>query len=114
MTAAALVSTGFFAAPVVISHRDRAVPEPSAVTAPLAPADRVQLVTTDVVVAEVSTPVLQAPAARVAPIAAHPTSRPRASARLADRTIGRRVVRLIAGDGRYTVRPFPTVDSTER
>ena len=118
MTAAALVSTGFFAAPVMLSQRTPAPVQPASVAAPAPalPDDRVQLVTTDVV-AGVSTPRLELRTPRVARAAAAPRPRPRvvrASDKLAERTFGRRVVRLLAGDGRYTVRPFPTVQSASR
>ena len=112
MTAAALVSTGLFAAPVVMSTRTRVI-------APIAasvPADRVQLVTTDVV-APVTTPELQVLHPRIVRAASVPGARPRAvraASRPADRTLSRRVALIIAGDGRYAVRPFPTVDTADR
>ncbi len=113
MTAAALVSTGFFATPVMFSDRGHAVPTP-AVAAPAA--QRVELVTTDVI-ATVTTPELQLPAPRVVRAAAATRSRPRAqrtSGKLAQHLFPGRVARLIAGDGRYAVRPFPTVELAER
>jgi hypothetical protein len=110
MTAAALVSTGFFAAPVVLD-RSHATPPPSAET----PA-RVELVATDVV-ATVTTPQLRLPAARVVRTvnATQPPARARrTSGKLPQNPFPRMFARLIAGDGRYAVRPFPTVEPVER
>lgn len=112
MTAAALVSTGFFAAPVMFSDRGHAIPTPAAAPS----AQRVELATTDVI-ATVTTPDLQLPAPRVVRAAAATRSRPRAqrtSGKLAQNLFPGRVARLIAGDGRYAVRPFPTIELTER
>jgi hypothetical protein len=112
MTAAALVSTGFLAAPVMLSERGAsALPAAEAKTAP-----RIELVTTEVV-ATVTTPELQRPAPRVVRAASTPRPRPhfqRASTRTTPRLFTRKVARLIAGDGRYSVRPFPTVQLAER
>jgi hypothetical protein len=118
MTAAAVVSTGFFAAPVVFSDRNDAAP-PAAVAPAAEPQQRVELVTTDVI-ATATTPELQLPSSRrVARAGPATRSHPRvqrASLRLAhnQKRFPRRVARLIAGDGRYTVRPFPTVELAER
>jgi hypothetical protein len=116
MTAAALVSTGFFAAPVVFSDRGHAALPIAAAPAP----QRVELVATDVVAA-VTTPELRLPA-RPVRVAAATRSRPpaqRTSVKLAQvkpqqNVLSRRVARLIAGDGRYAVRPFPTVELAQR
>lgn len=117
MTAAALVSTGFLATPVMLSDpRHAALPVPAEAAA----APRVELVTTTVI-ATVTTPELQRPAPRVVRAVATSRlhSRPairlqRASARQTPGVFTKRVARLIAGDGRYAVHPFPTVQLAER
>jgi hypothetical protein len=115
-----MVSVIFFATPVLLSRETPAGTTTGTASVPPAAAvattPRVEVVTTEVA-ATVSTPTLQA--SRVLP----PTVRSHASARnsrlaLASSrtrwTLGRRIARLVAGDGSHTVRPFPTVTSAMR
>jgi len=130
MSGAAVVSTVFFAVPMFSSRPPVARPGarvaimmPDAVAVrkpdthlPVSAPDTVSLDTVSVVtsteVAAVTTPVLQpsAPAPRrrgaVEPVQAR--ARPNAPAATA---MGRRLARIIAGDGRYGVRPFPSVST---
>ena len=121
LTAAGITSAIFFATPVVLFHNTPAssarAPEGQATAAASTPANvpNVQIVTTDVAAA-ISIPALQSSRAVSPAVRRSPPPRPRgalASART--RTpLGRRIARLLAGDGSYTVKPFPTVASALR
>jgi hypothetical protein len=125
LVAAGVMSAVFFALPVVMVRNTfgskslpPAVPAAGEVTpaVPIADAVSVRVVTTDVA-APISSPELQA----AAPAVVHavrwrtpPRSR-RVVAAVAPRpSLGRRIARLFAGDGTYTVQPFPSVPATER
>ena len=95
-------SAGGESAPALSSHT------PEAETAP-----RVEIVTMNVA-ADVTTPPLQSlDGARAADPGQPATRRPRAKGARPGATprdnLSRRLARIIAGDGRYEVRPFPTV-----
>ena len=129
MSGAAVVSTVFFAVPMFLARPNVTGSEPRAAITATAVADKpdtvspasvpdpVSVATVSVVtnteVAAVTTPVLQAFA---------PVPRRRAPAQLvqarsrnntpAATPFGRRLARLIAGNGRYGVRPFPSVNTS--
>ena len=111
---AALLSTGFFATPMILAE-DPVPPTPPQLALDSAP--RVTVVTTQLS-AEVSIPELAQPvnamhrnagtASRPRPIG---TSYSRAAAQSSSRaTQLQRLGRWLAGDGRYSVRPFPTIN----
>jgi hypothetical protein len=132
MSGAAVVSTVFFAVPMFLERPSlaRIEPPPAGGAASIVPdvvaADKPALslvasapatvsvntvsVVTSTEVAEVTTPVLQRAAA--APRRHVSVERIQARARAdapAAIPFGRRLARLIAGNGRYGVRPFPSV-----
>jgi hypothetical protein len=129
MSGAAVVSTVFFAIPMFLAHPNGAPPEArpaiqlasmtpdaSAVRnlAPL-PASTLDTVTvvTSTEMAAVSTPVLQPPGAAPRRRATGGTIQARQRGNgLAPAPFGRRLARLIAGSGRYGVRPFPSVNTS--
>ena len=135
MSGAAVVSTVFFAVPMFSTRPSVARPEtrvpimmpnvmPGAVAVgkpdthlPVSALDTVSLDTVSVVtsteVAAVSTPVLRpsAPAPRRRPAVEPVQARARPTAPAAT-PLGRRLARIIAGDGRYGVRPFPSVGTS--
>jgi hypothetical protein len=110
-----LLSTGFFATPLILAEDPLPPVPPRAPVEAAAPS--VTVVTTQVS-AEVSMPELATPvnamhvtarsARQARPLG---TSFSRDAAPSAERdTQLRRLGRWLAGDGRYTVRPFPTID----
>ena len=132
MSGAALVSTIFFAVPMFVSRPDSAHIQdtpPSlsneaarAGTQPAAPRDTQVSVVVSEAVAQVTVPALEGSlvaAPRPARLTRYPrrieaSPRPdqRADAeRSSSPPLARRLGRLIAGTGRYEVRPFPTVSS---
>jgi hypothetical protein len=115
--AAGIVSVIFFATPVLLSRESPvgtaagtgSVPP----TAAVATTPRVEVVTTEIA-ATVSTPALQASRAVPPTVRWHASARPSRLALASSRTrwtLGRRIARLVAGDGTHTVRPFPTVSA---
>jgi hypothetical protein len=123
LAAAGIVSVIFFATPVLLSREApggtasqtaRAVQTPATAAVPAVP--RVEVVTTEIAAA-VSTPTLQ-PSHAPSPTVRRSASARRTRYALAStRTrwpLGRRLARLLAGDGTHTVRPFPTVTSAMR
>ena len=128
MSGAAVVSTVFFAVPMFVSRSDVARPQVrSVVEAPhsvaahepdiFLPASSVSadtvFVVTSTELAAVTTPVLQA--------SPRPQRRRASDERLQARSranapaatpLGRKLGRLIAGSGRYSVRPFPSVGTS--
>jgi hypothetical protein len=146
MTGAALVSIGFFAAPLLISQRQAEsssapTPSPGSAARPFespdspsessspAPSDRVTIVATHVE-APVTTPGLRRWNPGPAPQSAASTPRRATDQRTKSQTrprtqpatvlaaahtrVARKVARLIAGDGRYTVAPFPSLPAASR
>jgi hypothetical protein len=133
MSGAALVSTIFFSVPMFVGRPDGARVQASAEQAqPIAAAgsaaatDAAASVTPEVAVvfsdavAEVTIPQLQALSAPAAPrtrsvrqtaMAVKLRPRPQAAS-AAGKPLARRLGRLIAGTGRYEVRPFPTVGTS--
>lgn len=128
MSGAAVVSTVFFAVPMFLSRPDVARPQlrsvvqmPDEVAASepeiFLPVSSVSVDTVTVVtsteLAAVTTPVLQtsAKASRRRASAEPLQARSRANAP-ATKPFGRKLGRLIAGSGRYTVRPFPSVGTS--
>jgi hypothetical protein len=134
MSGAALVSTIFFAVPMFIGRPDataiRVQPAPQSrdtLTAAVQPDDAPAAVSVVVseTVAQVTVPELQNPASSTArPVRAArftrragappPPANQRAQVAPAPATatpLARRLGRLIAGTGRYEVRPFPTIGS---
>jgi hypothetical protein len=134
MSGAALVSTIFFSVPMFVGRPDGArlqaiagqaqptpaaagsasAPEPSASAAP-----EVAVMVSEAV-AQVTIPELQALSAPAAPrtrpvrqnaMAVKLRPRPQAAS-AAGKPLARRLGRLIAGTGRYEVRPFPTVGTS--
>jgi hypothetical protein len=135
MSGAAVVSTVFFAVPMFLARPSVTRPEPgAAMTAtrsmmpdgvpgspdtvtPASVPDSVSVATVSVVttteVAVVTTPVLQASA--TAPRRRAPAELVQARARNntpAATPFGRRLARLIAGSGKFGVRPFPSVNTS--
>jgi hypothetical protein len=136
MSGAAVVSTVFFAVPMFLVRPTVTRPDARAAM-PATPAtisgdvtgkpatvsearlpDPVSVDTVSVVtsteVAVVTTPVLQLAAAPTAPRRRAPAALIQARARSnapAATPFGRRLARLIAGNGRYGVRPFPSVNT---
>lgn len=122
---AAVASAGFFSAPFLLSPDPGPVSTAMVVTTEMPgeqkaslqdTLDRISIVTTDVV-APVSAVLVQ-PVHRTVPKAPRPAFRsasqvtPAAEAD-APSSLARRLGRAIAGDGRYTVRPFPTLQSNQ-
>lgn len=129
LAAAGVMSAVFVAAPLVVARHSpgsgvKQGAEPVQLTSPVPAASRpaastanqVQIVTTDVP-ATVSVPPLIA-ARAVVPAVRRGAPQRRPHATLAStrgkQPLGRRLVRLFAGDGTHTVQPFPTVPATER
>lgn len=128
MSGAAVVSTVFFAVPMFLSRPDVARPQvrsvvqaPDAVAASepdiLLPVSSVSVdavsVVTSTELATVTTPALQEPARapRRRVSAEQLQARSRANAPPAT-PFGRKLARLIAGSGRYGIRPFPSVSTS--
>jgi hypothetical protein len=117
LTAAGVISVLFVATPLfLIGEGARSTAQPQVrqpIDAAIPP--RVQIVTTDVA-ATVSTPALEAFRPVVPGVRRAALVRPRekAASVRARVPIGRRLVRLFAGDGTHMVRPFPTLPGTER
>jgi hypothetical protein len=130
MSAAALVSTGFFVLSLVFSHQNRVVPAQAAVAG-----EPPAAVAMPVVAVEMNREVHPAVPARTrhharattigktwpeprverAATLKHVASRGDAhglAAGVAAMPIRRKVARLITGDGRYSIRPFPSVTTT--
>jgi len=121
---AAMASAAFFSAPFLLSGPPPTPPAPMA-GAPSLPVeqaagvqdapDRISIVTTDISV-PLTRGLVRPVALRSPRPAAHPSSsdasreRRRASAEDAP-GVAQRIGRAIAGDGRYAVRPFPTLDA---
>lgn len=123
--AAALASAAFFSAPVLWSRGPSSVQD-SAIQVPAIPIeqtadvretlDRISVVTADIVVSAQAVPIQAVhrparPAPRRDTVRASSASQPVAPGRGDDRSLVRRLGRAIAGDGRHTVRPFPSLDS---
>lgn len=117
--AAGLLSTALFTVPLLLPPPQSASvqSEPIAAGGPVQPVQNVQIVTAlhEVVVTvpevrEASADQRRSGARRVARA---PEWRPIVVAR-ANTPLGRKLGRLVAGDGRYVVRPFPTVDQEQR
>ena len=129
LAAAGVMSAVFVAAPLVVARHSpgygvRQGGQTVQVTSPVAAAARpaastaseVHIVTTDIP-ATVSVPPLIAVRAVVPAVRrGAPQRRPHATLASARRKqpLGRRLVRLFAGDGTHTVQPFPTLPATER
>jgi hypothetical protein len=133
MSGAALVSTIFFSVPMFVGRPDGArvqasaeQAQPTAAAGSAAATDAAASVTPEVAVvfsdavAEVTIPQLQALSAPAAPrtrsvrqnaMAVKLRPRPQAAS-AAGKPLARRLGRLIAGTGRYEVRPFPTVGTS--
>ena len=120
MSGAAVVSTVFFGIPMFIARPELAPPvtriDDRAADARPAADVSVQVSET---VARVETPVLAAPPQRVGlrgashrsvASAALESRRRRPVAPASDRPLARRLGRLLAGSGRYEVRPFPSLE----
>jgi hypothetical protein len=132
MSGAAVVSTIFFAVPMFLGRPDvarlqavasetqpaPAAAEPAAASQLAAAASPNVAVVFSETVAQVTTPKLQELSAPAAPRARTVrqnamTAKPRAQvASAAGKPLARRLGRLIAGTGRYEVRPFPTVSTS--
>ena len=123
LAAAGIVSVIFFATPVLLSRETAAgtAAETASTahtdsTAAVATMPRVEVVTTEIAAA-VSTPTLQ-PSRPVSPSVRRSASVRRSRYALASSRprlpLGRRIARLLAGDGSHTVRPFPSVASAMR
>jgi hypothetical protein len=117
LAAAGIVSVIFFATPVLLSRETPAATAPGTgrvpPTAAVATTPRVEVVTTEIAAA-VSTPALQASRAVTPTVRWHASARRSRLALASSRTrwtLGRRIARLVAGDGTHTVRPFPTVSA---
>lgn len=119
MSGAAVVSTVFFGIPMFIAQPELAPPgaRSAARAADARPAD-VSVLASDTV-ARVETPALEALSQRVGLHGRSHRSVPRDSlesrrrrplAAASDRALARRLGRLLAGSGRYEVRPFPSVE----
>jgi hypothetical protein len=118
---AALASAAFFSSPFLLS-RDPLPAADAAVSAPSIPIeraspphalDRIAIVTTDLVVpvrAVLMESVHRSAIPEPRPVTVR-ASTTRTTARPEDRSLPRRLGRAIVGDGRYTVRPFPTLDA---
>jgi hypothetical protein len=118
--AAAVASAAFFSAPFLLSRESTSLPEAQVGAAPALPVeqahldDRISIVTTNVVV-----PVNAVGIRRERPVRTPRAVTVRASNEVQavrpDEAPGlaRRLKRAIAGDGRYTVRPFPSLDSNQ-
>ena len=123
---AALASAAFFASPFLLPRE--AVPDAdrAAIVSPSMPIehqspqpvlDRIGVVTTEIVVP------VQAVLVRTVPRTINPRPKPvpvtvkasnqRQPSTTPSRSLARRVGRAIVGDGRYTVRPFPTLDTNQ-
>jgi hypothetical protein len=123
LAVASIVSVVFFATPVLLSREtapgtalnapgtEKTRPAAAAATRP-----NVVVVTTEIA-APISTPTLQPSRAASSTVRRSGSGR-RARYALANSRprlpLGRRLVRLVAGDGSHTVRPFPTVASRMR
>jgi hypothetical protein len=82
-------------------------------TAPSTPLDvNVVSVVTTTEVASVTTPALQGNAAARSRPAKPPQVRARASSPAATPSLSRRLARFFAGNGKYNVKPFPTVSTS--
>jgi hypothetical protein len=127
MAAAAFVSTGFFVMSLILAHGDRAAPAQS-----VAAREPAAVVATRVAAPDINREVRPAAPARTRRHARATTMvktqrQPRAErtanlkrvtsrgdgdrsvVRAAAMPVGRKVARLITGDGRYSIRPFPSV-----
>ena len=126
MAAAAFVSTGFFVMALILAHGNRAAPtqtaaagEPAAVVATVAAPDIKREVRPAAPArtrrhARATTMVktqLQPRVERIANLkgVANRGDGDRSAVRAAAMPVGRKVARLITGDGRYSIRPFPSV-----
>jgi hypothetical protein len=130
MAAAAVVSTGFFVMSLILAHGNRAAP-----TQPAAAGEPAAVVATRVAAPDINREVRPAVPARLRRHARTPTMvktplQPRverlanlrsvanrgdgdgSAVRAAAMPVGRKVARLITGDGRYSIRPFPSVSTT--
>lgn len=112
--AAGLVSTTLFVSPLLIPEEPRLVaeqPEPAGAGAP------VQIVSA-LHEAVVTVPQVAAPYGNKRRALSRPVSyqlhRELPAARRSNPPLVRKLGRLVAGDGRYTVRPFPTVEPDPR
>ena len=125
--AAALASAAFFSAPFLWSRGPSSVQD-SAIQVPVIPIeqtvsvretlDRISVVTADIVVParavlmrSVHRPARSAP--RRDTVRASSAPQPVPPARGDDHGLVRRLGRALAGDGRHTVRPFPSLDSNQ-
>jgi hypothetical protein len=121
--AAGVMSAIFFAAPLLLLRQPPSTAsnassgrQASAQSASIR-LEHVNVVTTEVA-ATVSTPILRAPreaASRPARRAGPSRQSAAAVARASEHVpLGRRIVRLLAGDGTHRVQPFPTVPAPDR
>lgn len=123
MTVLAVISTGFFVMPILLIP---AAKPPSPSTRSL-PAERVAVVATEVMAPVTPYTLAPQPMSRVAQHTSGTRfpSRPQARVRCASLEAPRltaqnrtalpgKLARFIAGDGRYQVRPFPSVEPAER
>lgn len=123
LTAAAVLSLAFFSVPAVLSYRQARATGPSAPVPALPAASPavvherppvVRVVATDVP-ASLTRPPLAAPVRRTPPSAAavRPT-RGKWAARYVRLPFVRRLARLLSGDGRHVVQPFPAGAGADR
>lgn len=104
--AAGVLAVVLFAVPALLTRggaRGAAQTGPAAAASRVEP--RVRVLTTEV------TPAVETPALLPKAAAVPRPARPR-EGRLVP--LGRRLARLVAGDGRYSVQPFPTVPAAHR
>jgi hypothetical protein len=124
LVAAGIVSAILFATPVLLSREtapgiaSKKAPAtlPTRPTAAAATMSSVVVVTKEIA-APISTPTLQPSGVASATVRRSGSGRRARYALAASRPrlpLGRRIVRLVAGDGSHTVRPFPTVASAAR
>ena len=125
LVAAGVMSAVFFVLPIAVvrdSLGAKPAPAPPPAAHPLpasirvADLESVRVMTMDVAV-PVSTPELQAPApsvVRAVRWSGPPRSRRTAPPVAPRPSLGRRIARLLAGNGAHTVQPFPTIPATER
>lgn len=120
--AAALASAAFFSSPFLLSRdpppaADAAASAPSIRIEPESPQralDQIAIVTTDLVVpvrAVLMESVDRSAIAKPRPVTVRASTNRRPTATSEARGLARRLGRAIAGDGRYAVRPFPTLDA---
>ena len=122
---AALASAAFFSAPFLLSRDSSSVADTTIATPAIpvehggslhAALDRISVVTTDIVVPVQSVSIQSAPRSPRRPprgVTVRASNDAHSGPATETRSLARRLGRAIAGDGRYTVRPFPSVDSNQ-